>query len=139
MEVETQDEREPVTSTQALLNMGAKFTEGDTKNTLPYCVGKAEKMTKDTFWTVYNRRYTPVHGAAACCNITNGQATRGVTPEECQSVCDDDASCNFFSHSTSLLECRRCLHCNFHTEGDDRTYTSWQKAATPLVHMPFTL
>jgi len=86
--------------------------------------------------------YTKINDAADCCrsngaevgSVSNGAAT---TPDACQSHCDANAQCKFFSHSLALSNCALCAQCDFTTTGFGATYTSWQKKAPCDLDCPY--
>ena len=75
--------------------------------------------------------FTKIHNTAHCCrsssirigSIGNNGAE---SPSDCQSACQENEDCDYFSHSDRWKNCAFCSTCYLTTTGNAAEYTSWQ-------------
>jgi len=141
--VEVTPASDPIVNTQALVDEGARFVPAPSGSGVPYCdptvsIKGSKGITKNTWWTIYNKRYSPIAMGSTCCRKDALKQLPGFSPLNCQDACDKNRKCNFFSHSKADSICRLCWHCN---SFKDKEYTSWEKegVAQSPVTCHFTL
>ena len=73
---------------------------------------------------------------ADCCRDTGakvGSVAPASTPAVCETACDQNESCKFFSHSQSGQNCTLCSTCDLASTGNGQDYTSWKATGLLLL------